>query len=357
MDAQSRKIIHIDMDAFYASVEQRDCPEYRGKPVIVGGLPNARGVVATCSYEARVFGIHSAMPSQTAYRLCPQAVFVRPRMDVYRAVSQDIMRIFHNYTDFVEPLSLDEAYLDVTAIGNERVSATMIAREIKQEIAKQTGLTASAGVSYNKLLAKMASDAQKPDGLTVITPERALAFLDRVAIGKFYGVGKVTEERLRQMGVHTGADLRGLSLEALSAAFSLRGRQLYELARAVDARPVQNDRIRQSIGKEVTLSADTDDLTQIVDVLHALAQAVASALLRRRVRGRIVVLKVKFRDFEQITRRVTVPTAMQTVDEIYACSVTLLREVVLRDKVRLLGISVQRLEPADEPQWIQLALF
>lgn len=357
MEREVRKIIHMDMDAFYASVEQRDFPEYRGKPVVVGGLPNTRGVVATCSYEARAYGIHSAMPSRTAARLCPQAIFVRPRMDVYREVSREIMRIFQSYTDLVEPLSLDEAYLDVTASGTSRVSGTLIAREMKERIGATLGLTVSAGVSYNKFIAKIASDYQKPDGLTVITPELALSFLSDIPIGKFFGVGKVTEERFRQLGVATGADLRALTREQLTGVFSQRGHQFYELARGVDPRPVQADRVRQSIGKETTLAVDIDDRAQMIAILQTLSETVSESLEKRGVAGKIVVLKVKFRDFDTITRRMTVPSAVHSASEILACAVSLLEEVTLRDKVRLLGISVQRLLRADVPHWVQLQLF
>src|SRR5215467_10690375 len=215
MQEKTRAILHIDLDAFYASVEQRDHPEYRGKPVIVGGSPDRRGVVATASYEARQFGVHSAMPSRTALRLCPSAIFLPARFEVYRAVSQQIMTIFRQYTSLVEPLSLDEAYLDVTATVGDLDEAVQLAREIKQRIQEQTRLTASAGVSYCKFLAKIASDRNKPDGLTVITPQEASAFLEALPIEKFFGVGKVTATRLRTQGIHTGADLKHLGEEQL----------------------------------------------------------------------------------------------------------------------------------------------
>lgn len=354
MEAGVRKIIHMDMDAFYASVEQRDHPEYRGKPLIVGGSPHARGVVATCSYEARRFGVHSAMPSQTALRLCPDAIFVRPRMEVYRAVSQEIMAIFRAHTDLVEPLSLDEAYLDVTAIGAE--SATAVAREIKRTIRSRTALTVSAGVSYNKFIAKIASDYRKPDGLTVIVPSQAQAFLDAVPVGKFFGVGKVTEARFAALGVQTGAELRALSREALCVVFADRGHQFYDLARGIDQRPVQPHRVRQSIGVESTLQVDIEDQTEMVRVLSGLAESLASTLSQRAARGRVVVLKVKYHNFAQITRRTTTTAPVQSPEEILLYAKALLTHVPLQDKVRLLGIAVHGLV-FGAPQWEQLTLF
>ncbi|CAB1061728.1 DNA polymerase IV (EC [Olavius sp. associated proteobacterium Delta 1] len=262
---QLRKIIHLDMDAFYASVEQRDTPELKGKPVIVGGDPNHRGVVAACSYEARKFGIHSAMASSTAYKLCPDAIFIRPRFDVYKAVSSEIREIFHEYTNLVEPLSLDEAFLDVTENFKEMVSATLIAKEIKNQIYSRTGrLTASAGVSFNKFLAKVASDINKPDGITVVTPEMAASFIDRLPIRKFFGVGKVTEEKMIGFGIKTGADLKKYKKEKLIQIFGKSGNYFYNIAHGKDDRPVEPNRIRKSIGKETTLPEDIDDTDQML---------------------------------------------------------------------------------------------
>lgn len=253
------------MDAFYASVEQRDTPELKGKPVIVGGDPNHRGVVAACSYEARKFGIHSAMASSTAYKLCPDAIFIRPRFDVYKAVSSEIREIFHEYTNLVEPLSLDEAFLDVTENFKEMVSATLIAKEIKNQIYSRTGrLTASAGVSFNKFLAKVASDINKPDGITVVTPEMAASFIDRLPIRKFFGVGKVTEEKMIGFGIKTGADLKKYKKEKLIQIFGKSGNYFYNIAHGKDDRPVEPNRIRKSIGKETTLPEDIDDTDQML---------------------------------------------------------------------------------------------
>ncbi len=268
---QMRKIIHIDMDAFYASIEQRDHPEWRGLPVIVGGDPQRRGVVATCSYEARVFGVHSAMPSRTAARLCPHAIFVPPRFAIYRQVSAQIMDIFRSITDLVEPLSLDEAYLDVTHNHMQEPSATRIAQQLKARIHAETGLTASAGVSFNKFIAKLASDYRKPDGLTVIPPARAEEFLTQMPISKFFGVGKVTAARLQAEGIETGADLLRMSEFELRALLHERGSSLYQQVRGHDDREVQPTRERKSIGKETTLAEDIRDEEMLVRLLSQLA--------------------------------------------------------------------------------------
>ena len=271
MQEKTRAIIHIDLDAFYASVEQRDHPEYRGKPVIVGGSPDRRGVVATASYEARQFGIHSAMPSRTALRLCPSAIFLPARFEVYRAVSQQIMAIFRQHTALVEPLSLDEAFLDVTESVHDLDEAVQLAREIKRQIREQTELTASAGVSYCKFLAKIASDRNKPDGLTVITPLEASAFLEALPIEKFFGVGKVTAARLRTLGIQTGADLKRLGEGRLRELLGKHGAQLYHYACGEDNRPVEPVRVRKSVGKEVTLEHDIRDREQMERILEKLA--------------------------------------------------------------------------------------
>ena len=269
---QLRKIIHIDMDAFYASVEQRDNPQLRGKPVIVGGQPDKRGVVAACSYEARKFGVHSAMSSARAHTICPQAVFVYPRFDKYRAASAVIMEIFHEYTYLVEPLSLDEAFLDVTRNKKGIESATQIARQIRREIFDKTGLTASAGVSYNKFLAKVASDYRKPDGLTVVVPDKAQSFIDHLPIRKFSGVGKVTEKKMLGLGIRTGEDLRKLSRDDLIRIFGKYGAYFYNIAHGMDSRPVTTERIRKSLGKEITLGEDIANTGEMVTILENIAQ-------------------------------------------------------------------------------------
>jgi DNA polymerase-4 len=345
MDA-IRKIIHIDMDAFYASVEQRDRPELQGKPVIVGGDPSSRGVVAACSYEARKFGVHSAMPSATAYKHCPQAVFVRPRFEVYRAVSARIREVFCEYTDLVEPLSLDEAFLDVTVNHKAMASATLIAREIKKKIFERTGkLTASAGVSFNKFLAKVASDMNKPDGLTVVTPEMAGQFIDRLAIGKFFGVGKVTEEKMHNLGIKTGADLKAYDKARLVQMFGKAGVYFYDIAHGLDDRPVEPNRIRKSIGKETTLMADIDDTQLMLEVLEDLAGRLENLLFDRAAKGRTITLKVKYYDFQCITRSVTPAEAPDSAAVIMRHVKALLQKTDAgRKKVRLLGISISNFD-------------
>ena len=341
-----RKIIHVDMDAFYASVEQRDKPELKGKPVIVGGDPNSRGVVAACSYEARKFGVHSAMASSTAYRLCPAAVFVRPRFDAYRAVSSDIREIFYEYTDVVEPLSLDEAFLDVTNNHKGVTSATLIAREIKKKIYNRTGkLTASAGVSFNKFIAKVASDMNKPDGITVITPAAADAFIDQLPIRKFFGVGKVTEEKMLNLGIKTGADLKNFKREELIQLFGKSGSYFYNIAHGMDNRPVEPNRIRKSIGKETTLLEDIDDMDQMLEILQDIAVKLENSLLKRHAKGRTITLKVKYFDFQSITRSVTVDKPADKTSIIMKYVKPLLaRTDAGAKKVRLLGISISNFD-------------
>jgi DNA polymerase-4 len=337
-----RKIIHIDMDAFYASVEQRDRPELKGKPVIVGGDPQSRGVVAACSYEARKFGIHSAMASSTAYKLCPDAVFIRARFDAYRAVSSQIREIFCEYTDLVEPLSLDEAFLDVTENYMGMTSATLIAREIKQKIYSRTGkLTASAGVSFNKFIAKVASDMNKPDGITVITPDMADEFIDRLPIRKFFGVGKVTEEKMLNLGIKTGADLRKFEKDQLIQLFGKSGSYFYNTAQGNDDRPVEPNRIRKSIGKETTLLEDIDDTDQMLEILEDIADRLENSLIKREAKGRTVTLKIKYFDFQSVTRSITIDEPADSASVIMKYVRPLLSKTEAgTKKVRLLGISI-----------------
>jgi len=339
--SQTRKIIHIDMDAFYAAVEQRDNPALRGRPVCVGGRPDSRGVVATCSYEARRYGIHSAMPSRQAAQRCPDAVFVPPRFTVYKEVSNQIRRIFHEYTDLVEPLSLDEAFLDVTVNKPAIPSATRIAVAIKARIREHTGLTASAGVSYNKFLAKIASDFRKPDGLTVIPPEKAAEFIDRLPVGRFFGVGRVTEARMQALGIHTGADLKRLTPARLVQLFGKSGALYHAFAHGRDERPVVPHRPRKSLGKETTLATDIHRRQEMMAVLAELAGQVAAAVKRSGLLGRTVTLKVKYADFQQVTRSWSAGYALQTADDIMAVMPGLLdrTEAGVR-KVRLLGITL-----------------
>lgn len=330
------------MDAFYASVEQRDHPELHGKPVIVGGDPQSRGVVAACSYAARAFGIHSAMPSATAYRLCPHAVFMRPRFDVYKSVSREIREIFYAYTDLVEPLSLDEAFLDVTRNKFEMPSATLMARDIRRAIVKKTGgLTASAGVSFNKFLAKVASDINKPNGMTVIPPEKAARFIDSLPVRKFFGVGKVTEEKMKGLGIHTGADLKRYTKYELIQLFGKAGSYYHDIAHGLDERPVKPDRIPKSFGKETTLKEDIDDIDRITEILEALAHKVVRALARDNRQGKTVTLKIKYFDFQSITRSVTLAKPVVDAGEIMTHITRLLGNTEAgKRKVRLLGITI-----------------
>ena len=354
-----RKIIHVDMDAFYAQVEMRDNPYLRGKPVIVGGNPEERGVVATCSYEARKYGIHSAMPCRTAKQLCPGAVFVRPRFEVYKAVSNQIGEIFRRYTDKIEFLSLDEAFLDVTENKKQISSATQIAKEIKLAIWNELHLTGSAGVSYNKFLAKIASDYEKPNGLTIITPDKAQELLDELPIQKFFLVGKVTEEELRKIGVHYGRDLRRLELSYLVSVFKKRGYLLYDFARGIDEREVESSRIRKSIGAETTLNEDILlDGEEAKGILEELAQEVSLRVKRKGVWGRNVTLKIKYSDFSQITRSMMTSYPIVEPEEIRSYVEQLMQKVdKLDQKVRLLGITLSHLVTEEERKNENISLF
>ncbi|MEO0397619.1 MAG: DNA polymerase IV, partial [Cyanobacteria bacterium P01_A01_bin.137] len=302
-----RKILHIDMDAFYASIEQRDHAEYRDKPVVVGGRPEQRGAVAAASYEARRYGIHSAMPSRIAVQRCPQVIFARPRFDVYRAVSEQIRTVFRDYTDLVEPLSLDEAYLDVTGCG----SAIAIAKDIKQRITDITQLTASAGVSINKFLAKMASDVNKPNGLYVILPEDAMAFIATLPIEKFHGIGPATARKMKQLGIATGADLQRQSEADLIANFGKVGRHYFRVAQAQDSRQVNPNRIRKSIGAERSFTEDLRTLTAMSAALVTIIDDVETRMLKAKKMGYTLTLKIKYADYRQITRSRTVDVPMQ----------------------------------------------
>lgn len=341
-----RKIIHIDMDAFYASVEQRDDPGLRGRPVAVGS-PRERGVVAAASYEARAFGVRSAMPSVTAIRRCPELVFVPPRFDAYRAISRQIRAIFLDYTPIVEPLSLDEAYLDVTENRRGMASATRIAEEIRARIREETRLTASAGVSYNKFLAKLASDQNKPDGLFVITPDMGADFVAALRIGKFHGVGPATAKKMNALGIETGADLRAKPLAFLQKHFGKSGAYFYGIARGVDDRPVRPDRIRKSIGAEVTFARDLFALDEAATALAPIVARVFAHCENAGVVGRTVTLKVKYADFRQITRRSTGAAPVGSASELAAAALALLRPLFPSDKgVRLLGVTLSSLGPA-----------
>jgi len=332
------------MDAFFASVEQRDNPDLRGKPVIVGGRPDSRGVVAACSYEARKFGIHSAMPSARAARLCPQAVFTSPRIGRYKEISNQVMAIFHDYTDLVEPLSLDEAFLDLTDNHFHEPFASQLAQQIRQQIFSTTGLTASAGVSCNKFLAKVASAMNKPDGITVIRPSEASSFLTTLPIGRFYGVGKVTESNMEKIGVKMGGDLRRFSREELTFHFGKSGEYYYNICRGIDPRPVQSSRVRKSIGSETTMAEDIIDLERIYAILRQLAGSVAACLEKHSSGGYTLTLKVRYQDFLTITRSVTLKTPLFTDTDILSCLPRLLHNTEAgRRKVRLLGVTISGL--------------
>ena len=352
-----RKIIHIDMDAFYASVEQRDNPVYRGKPIVVGGRPEQRGAVAAASYEARRFGIHSAMPARTAQQKCKDLIFVKPRFDVYREVSQQIRAIFLSYTDLVEPLALDEAYLDVTQNKANIPSAVAIARAIKQKILAATQLTASAGVSINKFLAKIASGMDKPDGLYLIAPAQAEAFVETLPIEKFHGIGQVTAKKMRALGIQTGADLKQWSEANLVKRFGKVGRFYYKVARGQDDRPVNPNRIRKSVGAEHSFAEDLISLDQMGAELERLAQRVAERLAKQKQSGYTLTLKIKYADYQQITRSQTLNEPIREVSVIYGLARDLLwAHVGDRKKVRLLGITVSQLVDAAELQYVQLSL-
>ncbi|MBI3232968.1 MAG: DNA polymerase IV [Bacteroidetes bacterium] len=340
-EAYMRKIIHVDMDAFFASVEQHDNPELKGKPVAVGGSEN-RGVVAAASYEARKYGVRSAMPSVTAARLCKELIFVRPRFERYREVSNQIMEIFHEYSDLVEPLSLDEAYIDVT---EHELYATKIASQIKEKILEKTGLTASAGVSFNKFLAKIASDLQKPNGLTVITPENAQALMFKLNIAKFYGVGEKTAEKMRLMGIHNGADIYSLSEDFLKSRFGKAGAFYYQMVRCNDNRPVQPHRERKSLGAEDTFETDITEIEDLYIRLKEITGRVIQRLEKRELKGRTITLKIKYHDFTTQTRSKTLDNQISHFDDIYDHAIELLNQPEIPTKpIRLLGVTLSGFE-------------
>ena len=335
-----RKIIHIDMDAFFASVEQRDNPELRGKPVAVGYAGN-RGVVAAASYEARAFGVRSAMPSSTALRKCPDLMFVPPRFEVYKQVSAQIRSIFADYTRLIEPLSLDEAYLDVTDNLRGLPTATDTAKEIRARIQAETGLTASAGISYNKFLAKLGSDQNKPNGQCVITPRLGPAFIETLDIGRFHGIGPKTAARMNTLGIYTGADLRQQSLAFLQAHFGKSGAWYHAIARGEDDRPVRPDRIRKSSGSETTFASDLSDADAIEAAVVSQADEVWSWCEKAKAYGRTVTVKIKYADFQLITRSHTLARPMIDKTTLHQISIDLVHSVLPTPKgIRLLGVTV-----------------
>ncbi|HOK02941.1 MAG TPA: DNA polymerase IV [Spirochaetota bacterium] len=352
-----KKIIHVDMDAFYAAIEQRDNPKLKGKPVIVGGPPEKRGVVSTCSYEARRYGVHSAMATSRALKLCPDAVFIYPRFTVYERVSHEIMNIFKEYTDLVEPLSLDEAYLDVTENKKGIKYATIIAKEIRSKIFSNTGLTASAGVSYNKFLAKTASEINKPNGMAVITPDKALSFLENLAIGKFYGVGEATKKKMLSLGINNGLDLKKTPLETLLKHFGKMGYFYYNIVRGVDLRNVEPYRERKSYGREITLSEDITDMEIIESILRDISKEIEDILKNNNIKGKTITLKIKYYDFNQITRSITINNFTDSSIVIMENVKSLLRftEAGIK-KIRLLGISMSNLDNNHILEDVQLLL-
>ncbi len=355
-----RKIIHIDMDAFFASIEQRDHPELRGKPVIVAGPAEERGVVSTASYEARRCGVHSAMPTAQALRLCPHGIFLSGNMERYRETSHRIREIFCRYTDLVEPVSIDEAYLDVTENHLHNPSATWIASAIQQEILRETALTASAGVSYNKFLAKVASDLRKPAGLSVITPDQAEAFLETLPIGKFHGIGKVTAARMIAMNIRTGKDLKALDMPTMTANFGKTGIFYYYIVRGRDDRKVEVTDERKSVGRETTFARDLADIRRMKRELKELAARVSLNLQRLQLAGRTVTLKVRYSDFRTVTRSASGNRALSKTSDLGAIAIGLLDKTEADHlPVRLLGISVSNFPPPLDryrPEQLELPL-
>ena len=345
----TRKIIHVDMDAFYASVEQLDHPEWRGKPLAVGGS-EIRGVIAAASYEARKYGVYSAMSSVLAVKKCPHLIFAKPRFDRYKEISLQIREIFYEYSDLVEPLSLDEAFLDVTENKVGLKSAILIARQIRAKIKEKTGLNASAGVSYNKFLAKTASDLNKPNGQAVILPEEAESFLEKLPIGKFFGIGKVTGEKMKSIGIHNGADLKQFSLQFLTKKFGKSGLHYFNIVRGIHLSEVQPHRLRKSISAENTFDADLIDVEDLKKALSEIARELNRRIEKSGIKGRTITLKIKFSDFTQQTRSRTVEQYLQE-SEILELGFILLEQEKLPLAVRLLGLGLSNLNITEEQQF------
>jgi DNA polymerase-4 len=351
-----KKIIHIDMDAFFASVEQLDNPELRGKPVAVGGS-GERHVVAAASYEARKYGVHSAMPSVIAKRLCPELIFVHHRFDRYIEISDQVFSILKEYTDLVEPLSIDEAFLDVTEDKKKIFSATLIAKSIKADIKSRTGLTASAGISFNKFLAKIASDINKPDGLYVIKPNEAEKFIDELAVEKFFGIGKVTSEKMHRLGIHRGSDLKRQDLLFLIRNFGKTGKFYYDIVRGIDDRPVEPDSERKSVGTELTYEKDLTTQFELIAELYRLEKELMERIENAGTTGRTITLKVKFSDFRQLTRSKTFQYFIRDFDTLHRGVTEIRKSLELEGtRIRLLGVSISNLETDDNGDQ-QLYLF
>lgn len=344
---ENRKIIHIDMDAFYASVEQMDNPALRGKPLAVGGSEN-RGVVAAASYEARKFGVRSAISGVIAKKYCPELIFVKPRFDRYKEISSKIQKIFQEYTDLVEPLSLDEAYLDVTHNKKGNPSASLLAEEIRTRIFNEVGLTASAGISVNKFVAKIASDYNKPNGQKTVNPDEVLSFLEELPIREFYGVGKVTTEKMYQLGIFTGMDLKGKSLEFLEKHFGKSGNFYYNVVRGIHNSEVKSDRISKSVAAEHTFDVNLSSEIFMLEKLESIALALEKRLNKHKVAGKTITLKIKYSDFTQQTRSKTVPYFISDKGLILEIVKELLYQERMKDSVRLLGISLSNLNTEEK---------
>jgi DNA polymerase-4 len=357
VDAAIRKIIHVDMDAFYASVEQRDDPSLRGRPIAVGHAA-ARGVVAAASYEARTFGVRSALPSVTALRRCPDLVFVPPRFDVYRDISRQIHEVFARYTDLIQPLSLDEAYLDVTANKCGIETAWLTAKAIRTAILEETGLTASAGISYNKFLAKLASDHRKPNGQFAVTPDRGAAWVETLPVSRFHGVGPVTAAKMKRLGIETGADLRNKSREFLERHFGSSAGWYHAIARGEDHRPVNPDRVRKSSGSETTFDRDLTEPAEIEAGVRQMANDVWRWCETRQAFGRTVTVKVKYSDFQQITRSRSQPAAVASKEDLHRAALELIRSVLPPIKgVRLVGVTVSNFAEPQAAAEVELPIF
>ncbi|MFV8269215.1 DNA polymerase IV [Flavobacterium sp. GT2N3] len=349
-----RKIIHVDMDAFYASVEQMDNPELRGKPIAVGGSEN-RGVVAAASYEARKFGVRSAISGVMARKNCPELIFVRPRFDRYKEISNKIHKIFYEYTDLVEPLSLDEAYLDVTINKKGNPSATLLAQEIRQRIFNEVGLTASAGISMNKFVAKIASDFNKPNGQKTVNPEDVISFLEVLPIRKFHGVGKVTTEKMYQLGIFTGLELKSKTLEFLEKHFGKSGNFYYNVGRGIHNSEVKSNRITKSVAAEHTFDVNLSSEIFMIEKLQIIADSLEKRLKRHNVAGKTITLKIKYSDFTQQTRSKTLPYFVSDKGLILEVVKDLLYQERMKDSVRLLGISLGNLN-TDEKKFVVVQL-
>lgn len=337
-----RKIIHVDMDAFYASVEQMDHPELKGKPLAVGGS-EVRGVVSAASYEARKFGVRSAMSGIQAKRLCPELIFVRPRFERYHEISKKIRKIFHEFTDLVEPLSLDEAYLDVTQNKKGNPSATLLAQEIRQRIFEEVGLTASAGISVNKFVAKIASDYNKPNGQKTINPEEVETFLEGLDVKKFYGIGKVTTEKMYQLGIYTGSDLKSKSIEFLDEYFGKSGRHYFYLVRGISNSQVRPNRTTKSVAAEHTFNTNLTSEIFMEERLERIAKELSKRLQKHKISGKTITLKIKYSDFTQQTRSKTLPYFISDAGLLLENAKELLYQEKMKDSVRLLGISLSNL--------------